>query len=212
MRKLLFKIGPFKLSYNYFLIRIVLVFVLLPGTVSDILSVYTSVSDSESKDLWANIAPYFSPPSEFTGKYGEYRSPLKFYNGQTVTTTKEWKKRREEILERWNEMMGKWPPFIEKQKMEILQTQQKEGYLLYKIRFNWLPGQKTEGYLLIPDIKGKKPAVITVFYEPETSIGIGNSKFCDFAVQLAKRGFVTLSIGTSETTNSKTYSPLPNAG
>ena len=206
MRKLLFKIGPFKLSYNYFLIRIVLVFVLLPGTVSDILSVYTSVSDSESKDLWAYIAPYFSPPSEFTGKYGEYRSPLKFYNGQTVTTTKEWKKRREEILERWNEMMGKWPPFIEKQKMEILQTRQMEGYLLYKIRFNWLPGQKTEGYLLIPDIKGKKPAVITVFYEPETSIGIGDSKFCDFAVQLAKRGFVTLSIGTSETTNSKTYS------
>ena len=48
--------------------------------------------------------------------------------------------------------------------------------------------------------------MITVYYEPETSIGIGDSKFRDFAVQLAKRGFVTLSIGTSETTNSKTYS------
>ena len=87
-----------------------------------------------------------------------------------------------------------------------METQQKEGYVLYRIRFSWLPGQKTEGYLLIPDIKGKKPAVITVYYEPETAIGIGDSKYRDFAVQLVKRGFVTLSIGTSETTKSKTYS------
>ena len=161
-----------------------------------------SVTDS----VWLKISSFFEPPQEFAGKYGDYRSPLKFYNGRSVTKPEDWPMRREEILFRWNEMMGKWPPFIEKQKMEIVESQKKEGYLLNKIRFNWLPGQKTEGYLLIPDIKGKKPAVITVFYEPETAIGIGDSKFCDFAVQLVKRGFVTLSIGTSETTKSKTYS------
>lgn len=167
-----------------------------------------SVSNNRSitDSCWEKISSFFQPPEEFRGQYGDYRSPLKFYDGQTVTTLKEWKKRRGEILNRWNEMMGKWPPFIQKQKMEILETQQKEGYVLYRIRFCWLPDQKTEGYLLIPDIKGKKPAVITVYYEPETAIGIGDSKNRDFAVQLAKRGFVTLSIGTSETTNSKTYS------
>jgi hypothetical protein len=57
----------------------------------------------------------------------------------------------------------------------------------------------------VPGFKGKKPAVVTVYYEPETAIGNGAPER-DFALQLAKRGFVTLSIGTTETTNSKTYS------
>jgi hypothetical protein len=206
MHKLLYKTGSFAIRCSYFLTRIVIVLVLLSGSVFDIMSQNSSLSNSESKELWANLAPFFSPPQEYAGKYGEYRSPLRFYDGNTVTTPEEWKKRREEILDRWNELMGKWPPFIRKQKMEILEKQQKDGYMLYKIRFSWIPGQRTEGYLLIPDIKGKKPAVITVYYEPETSIGIGDSKYRDFAVQLVKRGFVTLSIGTAETTKSKTYS------
>jgi pimeloyl-ACP methyl ester carboxylesterase len=45
-----------------------------------------------------------------------------------------------------------------------------------------------------------------VFYEPETAAGIGGKPYRDFAYQLAKRGFVTLSLGTSETTKNKTYS------
>jgi hypothetical protein len=39
------------------------------------------------------------------------------------------------------------------------------------------------------------PAVIVPFYEPETSIGLGKP-LLDFAYQLTKRGFVTLSIGS----------------
>jgi len=154
---------------------------------------------------WEKISPFFSPAEEFKDKYGSYRSPLKFYSGKTVKSPRDWNKRRKEILDLWNEMMGKWPPFIRKQKMEILETTGKEGYLQHRIRFSWLPGQKTEGYLLIPEGTGKRPAVITVYYEPETAIGNG-SEYRDFALQLAKRGFITLSIGTTESTNSKTYS------
>ena len=154
---------------------------------------------------WEKISPFFSPAEEFKDKYGSYRSPLKFYSGKTVKSPRNWNKRRKEILDLWNEMMGKWPPFIRKQKMEILETTGKEGYLQHRIRFSWLPGQKTEGYLLIPEGTGKRPAVITVYYEPETAIGNG-SEYRDFALQLAKRGFITLSIGTTESTNSKTYS------
>jgi hypothetical protein len=47
--------------------------------------------------------------------------------------------------------------------------------------------------------------VLTVYYEPETATGLGEP-YRDFACQLAKRGFVTLSIGTAATTKSKTYS------
>ena len=90
--------------------------------------------------------------------------------------------------------------------MEIIEKVKIDNYIRYKIKYNWLPGQKTEGYLLVPEGNGKKPAVITVFYEPETSAGIGGKEYRDFAHQLAKRGYVTLSIGTSETTNAKTYS------
>jgi len=154
---------------------------------------------------WEKISPFFSPAEEFKDKYGSYRSPLKFYSGKTVKSPRNWNKRRKEILDLWNEMMGKWPPFIRRQKMEILETTGKEGYLQHRIRFSWLPGQKTEGYLLIPEGTGKRPAVITVYYEPETAIGNG-SEYRDFALQLAKRGFITLSIGTTESTNSKTYS------
>jgi hypothetical protein len=174
-------------------------------TFSSLESQAQAVNRHEASDVWGKISGYFLPPAEFQNQYGEFRSPLKFYNGEPVRTQKNWKKRREEIISRWNEMMGMWPPFIEDQKMEVTKTLKKEGFTQYSISFNWLPGQKTEGYLLVPDLKGKKPAVVTVYYEPETSIGEGEPER-DFAFQLAKRGFVTLSIGTTATTKSKTYS------
>jgi hypothetical protein len=59
--------------------------------------------------------------------------------------------------------------------------------------------------LLIPDGNDPKPAVISVYYEPETAIGM-KSPDRDFALQLARRGFVALSIGTTDTTEKKSYS------
>jgi dienelactone hydrolase len=104
--------------------------------------------------------------------------------------------------------MGKWPALITNQKLEYLDSIRKNGFTQYQVRFNWVPGQKTNGYLLVPDGKGKMPAVITVYYEPETAAGLGRPDLTDrdFAYQLCKRGFVTLSLGTTENTNSKTYS------
>jgi len=155
---------------------------------------------------WDKLAPFFSTPAEYKESSGSYRSPLKFYNGTEVKNPAGWKKRREEILSTWHGMMGKWPPFIEHQEMEIIDKIKIDNYIRYKIRYNWLPGQTTEGYLLIPEGIGKRPAVLTVYYEPETSAGIGDKEYRDFAHQLAKRGFVTLSVGTSETSKAKTYS------
>lgn len=157
------------------------------------------------QQIQGKISPCFIPAKEYMDDYGSYRSPLKFYNGDEVKTKADWKRRRKEILSVWNEMMGKWPRLIKNQKMEITGTSAEDGFIQHKIRFDWLPGQQTEGYLLVPPGQGKRPAVIVVFYEPETAIGKGR-EYHDFAYQLARRGFVTLSIGTTETTNSKTYS------
>ncbi|MBK8881150.1 MAG: prolyl oligopeptidase family serine peptidase [Bacteroidales bacterium] len=191
-------------SYYLFRKSIVLFLILIDCVFLNGQSVSNNRSVSDTS--WRKIAPFFQSPVEFRDQYGDYRSPLKFYDGNTVKTRKDWERRRKEILGRWNEMMGEWPPLIKDQKPEILESTQNEGFVLYRIRFFWLPDQKTDAYLLIPDKKGKKPTVITVYYEPETAIGIGDSKYRDFAVQLAKRGFVSLSIGTAATTKSKTYS------
>ncbi|MFA6945633.1 MAG: prolyl oligopeptidase family serine peptidase, partial [Pedobacter sp.] len=183
-------------------IRIVQILFFLP------LLCQNSTAQKVSKEsAWQKIAPYFAVPDPFKDQYGEYRSPLKFYDGKTVKNPADWTKRRAEILERWNGMMGKWPALITDQKLEILESSRRDGFTQYLVRFSWIPGQKTNAYLLVPDGKGKKPAVITVYYEPETAAGLGRPDLPDrdFAYQLCKRGFVTLSIGTTETTNSKTY-------
>lgn len=161
---------------------------------------------TEKNKSWNAIKPYFIPPDEFKNQYGEYRSPLLFYNGDSVKTKQDWQKRRVEIRNKWMSMMGDWPPIITGQQFEILATEKRESFTQYRVRFYWTPNQQTEGYLLIPDKKGKKPAVISVFYEPETAAGIDGKPYRDFAYQLTKRGFVTLSIGTTETTKNRTYS------
>lgn len=129
-----------------------------------------------------------------------------FYNGDSVKTKADWQKRRSEIKNKWMEMMGEWPPLLTSQWFEVISQEQREDFTQYKVRFYWTPDEQTEGYLLVPNKKGKKPAVITVFYEPETAAGIGGKPNRDFAYQLTKRGFVTLSLGTTQTTQNKTYS------
>lgn len=155
---------------------------------------------------WNQIAEYFSAPSGYSEQYGSYRSPMLFSDGRPVKTKSDWKKRRKEIKKEWLDAIGQWPPLVEAQDFEICETEVRDNFFQHRVRFRWMPEDTAEAYLLVPDIKGKKPAVITVFYEPETAVGLGGKPCRDFAYQLAKRGFVTLSLGTKKTTERKTYS------
>jgi hypothetical protein len=160
----------------------------------------------QTSGTWRKIESYFSPPTEFRNNFGDYRSPLKFYDGRTVRNKEDWKARRSEILKRWHNLLGEWPPLLTDQKLKVLDSVRKDGFMQYRVSFRWTPGEVTEGYLLVPTGgSGKRPAVITVYYEPETAIGEGQPQR-DFACQLTRRGFVTLSIGTAEATAAKTYS------
>ena len=161
--------------------------------------------EKNSQQAWEKIAPYFSPPRQWENRYGNYRSPLIFKDGSPVKTAAQWKQRRNEILTDWQSMLGQWPALNKKQKLEILETKQRENFTQHRVRFEWIPGQRTTGYLLVPPGHQPKPAVICVYYEPETGIGLGKP-LRDFAYQLTKRGFVTLSLGTTEATAAKTYS------
>jgi hypothetical protein len=141
------------------------------------------------------IAPFFSPPPDLARDFGQYKSPLRFYDGRPVETVGDWQQRREEILRYWHEIMGPWPPLLEKPHIDDLEQERRENFIQHKVRVEIAPdGRKINGYLLIPDGKGPFPAVMVVYYDPETGIGLGK-ELRDFGYQLARRSFVALSIG-----------------
>lgn len=144
----------------------------------------------------AQLESFFQAPAEFRNDFGQYSSLLKFSNGSEAKSAADWEKRRQEIHSYWTNVLGPWPPLIEKPRMEVLEAKEREGFRQEKVRLEVAPGQMQEGYLLSPEGKGPFPAVLVVYYEPETSVGLSTNKLRDFAYQLTKRGFVTLSIGT----------------
>jgi hypothetical protein len=155
--------------------------------------------------LWAGVcwaedkpvpemAAFSHPPPEFIGKLGPQRSPLLFNDGHEVKTPADWTKRRQEIFTTWTQLMGAWPPLIEHPRVEVLETTHRENFTQKHVRLQIAPDQTDDGYLLIPDGQGPFPAVFVPYYEPETSIGIGKNPLRDFAYQLTKRGFVSLSV------------------
>ena len=150
---------------------------------------------AESPKLPGDLAPLFQPPAEFANQYGPFRSPLKFANGSEVETAKVWPERQAEIRTHWFEIMGPWPPLLEKPKLTVLEKAPRENFTQCRIEVEIAPNRMAAGYLLIPAGQPKFPAVFVPYYDPETSVGL-QKELRDFAYQLAKRGFVTLAIGS----------------
>ncbi|MBA4066363.1 MAG: sialidase [Isosphaera sp.] len=144
----------------------------------------------------ADLAPFFKPPADLAADLGPYRSPLRFDDGTPVRDAKGWEQRRGEILAYWHGAMGAWPPVIEKPKLDLGAKERREGVTQYAAKVETAPGRTVDdAYLLVPDGKGPFPAVLVVYYEAKTGVGLGKAELRDFALQLAKRGFVTLSLG-----------------
>lgn len=167
---------------------------------------FAACVSSRKGRLWSDISPYFEVPAKWQDDMGSLRSVLTFDNGEKVQNKSDWSARRDEIKRLWHESMGEWPEIITNQPLQRLDSVMlDDGILRYKVRFKWTPAEYTEGYLLVPPQQRPMPAVITLFYEPETAIGLGSKPNRDFAIQLARRGFVALSLGTTETTKTQTY-------
>jgi len=175
-------------------------------------------SQPDSADArWKKLAPFAQPPDEFVGKFGSYRSPLKFADGSVAKTPADWARRREEIAKTWHKRLGPWPPLVEKPAIKKLEKVERDGYTEYKVQVQACPeGKWVDGYLLVPKGPGPFPAVVVPFYEPLTSIGRGDKGrgvgTHDYGLQLVKRGFVTLSIGTPGSIGSDTRAALVEAG
>jgi dienelactone hydrolase len=83
----------------------------------------------------------------------------------------------------------------------IVESIERDGIRQQHVQVQVSPeGKQVDGYLLIPPGDGPFPAVLVPFYEPLTSIGLAPGGkgvgTHDYGWQLARRGFVTLSIGT----------------
>lgn len=162
-----------------------------------------AVADDTSRreELANQLKPYYNPAPEFVGKLDRYRSPLKFASGSAVQSAADWGRRREELAALWHRRLGAWPPLVERPLVKIVESVEKEGFTQHHVQVQISPeGKLADGYLLVPKGAGPFPAVLVPFYEPLTSIGLGpNGKGVgthDYGLQLVKRGFVTLSIGT----------------
>ncbi len=172
--------------------RVRLVLGLIPVAILGMLA--RSVGEEKVPGVPEDIAAHFRPPPEFAGDLGAYKTPLVFDDGRPVRDAADWPRRRREILSTWHGVMGPWPPLIERPRVEVLGTERREDFEQRRVRVEVAPDRTTEGYLLVPDGPGPFPAVLVVYYEPETAIGQGKGRL-DFAYQLARRGFVALSIG-----------------
>src|SRR5262245_31932448 len=157
---------------------------------------FTFSSFATGREFPSAIDPLFNPPADFVTNFGKYKTLLRFENGRDVRNAAEWAERRAEIRAYWEKEIGTWPPVIEKPKLEILGTTNRETFLQHRVQLETSPGQTTDGYLLIPSGRGPFPGVVVVYYEPESSIGVGKVKLRDFGYQLTRRGFVSLSIGS----------------
>jgi hypothetical protein len=139
----------------------------------------------------------FTPPPEVAGQFGDYRSPLKFLEGREVTAAAAWPSRPRELLGIWHGLMGAWPQIVEHPKLEILTEGRRENLHHRRVRLEIASGQTGDGWLLGPEGRGPFPAVVVVLYEPETRVGLKSGpSVCNFGIQLARRGYVALSIGS----------------
>jgi hypothetical protein len=143
----------------------------------------------------SQLEPFTHPPAEFAADLGDYKSPLTFNDDRPVRSAADWEERRKEILKFWHSALGAWPELIQKPRIDYLESKPRENFIQHRTRVQIASEQSVEGYLLAPTNSGRFPAVLIVFYEPETSIGTGK-KMLDFGYALAKRGLVTLSIGS----------------
>lgn len=146
--------------------------------------------------LPGDLKPAMQPAAEWTGQLSPHRSPLLFKDGSQAKSASDWQKRRAEILSDWHGIMGGWPAVIEKPGIEVLRSSRRENFTQKRIRLEIARGQTGDGYLLIPEGAGPFPAVFVPYYDPETSVGLTEKPLRDFACQLAKRGFVSLAIGS----------------
>ena len=101
------------------------------------------------------LVEWFTPPEKYRADFGGFRSPLLFADGTPVRTAADWQRRRAEILATWHQLMGPWPPLLERPRVEVVHTSRRENITQQELRIEIaLGGEMVEGLLLVPEGEG----------------------------------------------------------
>jgi dienelactone hydrolase len=126
--------------------------------------------------------------------------PLLESGGKPITTRAAWEKARQELHDAWMKRLGPFPARPDRLDVRIEKTEDLAGYRRQLVRFRSEGDDTIRAYLLTPaglKEKEKRPAVVV--FHPTTRdtlkepAGLGQRKDMALAVQLARRGYVTLS-------------------
>jgi dienelactone hydrolase len=166
-----------------------------------VLFLFSTAAVQDRQTAWEKIGRFFTPPAELARDMGTFRPVLQFDDGRPVRTAAEWQQRRAELLRKWHDVLGPWPPLLEKPAAQEQWRDTTEGFVRRRVELEIAPGRKTAAYLLTPQGDGPFPAVIDVFYYPEDGAGIKPDRRNqnDFGYQLVKRGFAALCLGQNPT-------------
>jgi neutral ceramidase len=139
-----------------------------------------------------------------SGQSNTYKSNLLVYKDaagreRKVKTVSDWNKRRSQIIDSMQAVMGPLPVSSKKVPIDliIIEETQVEGVRRIKITFATEKDDRIPAYLLIPaDLKGKVPGILclhqTIAIGKEEPAGLGGSPNLKYAFELARRGYVTL--------------------
>ncbi len=143
-----------------------------------------------------------------------------------MANPEDWPKRREEIIKKWEGVIGKWPVSIKPPAVTVTYKKVEKTYTRYEVEVEVEKDIRVKTNVLVPNEYGPFPAVMVVYYDAETPIRekvIDKSRIPNreipnvrgFALDLVNRGYVTMSVGFDpkqlkgiETADGKILQPL----
>jgi dienelactone hydrolase len=139
-----------------------------------------------------------------SSKSDDYKKNLLLLKGtdgriRAITDEKEWYKRREQILDSIQLVMGPLPDRTHRVPLDVKLEEESniEGIIRQKISFATEKNDRVPAYLFIPANHGKPvPGILclhqTISTGKEEPSGLAGSPHLDYALELARRGYVTL--------------------
>src|SRR5262249_31053951 len=126
--------------------------------------------------------------------------PLLTVDDKKITTMAEWEKVRSGLREAWMGHLGKPPATPGRLDARLEKTETLDGYTGQLVSFASEGDDRIRAYLLIPDglVKEQKLPAVVVFHETtrdtlKQPVGLGEKQDLALALQLTRRGYVTLS-------------------
>jgi len=115
-----------------------------------------------------------------------------------VASTTDWQRRRADILANMQLVMGEMPPDSRRVSLDMQVLEETDGLHCRRLKITYVPeaGDKCFAYLFLPKREGKHPAMLclhqTTGIGKSEPAGLGGLPNLHYALELAKRGYVTL--------------------